>query len=120
MELSLTSIALILAAFAAGAAVAWLASRVRLARLETTLAHERQSAVEKLRLLDAAQARLADTFKALSSEALQGNNASFLHLAKATLERFQETARGDLNLRQQAIGEMVRPLKESLQKVDQK
>lgn len=88
--------------------------------LQTTLEKERQTAAEKIRLLDEAQARLSDTFKALSSEALQNNNASFLHLAKATLERFQETARGDLDLRQQAIGDLVRPLKESLQKVDQK
>jgi DNA recombination protein RmuC len=90
------------------------------ARLETTIEKERQAAAEKIRLLDEAQARLSDAFKALSAEALQNNNANFLHLAKATLERFQEAARGDLDLRQQAIGEMVRPLKESLQKVDQK
>ena len=120
MEISLASLALILAAFAAGAAVAWLAARVRLARLETALEHERRTAVEKLRLLEEAQARLGDTFKALSSEALQGNNASFLHLARATLERFQEGARGDLERRQQAIGELVAPLRESLDKVDRK
>ncbi len=88
--------------------------------LQTTLEKERQTAAEKIRLLDEAQARLSDTFKALSSEALQNNNASFLHLAKATLERFQETARGDLDLRQQAIGDLVKPLRESLHKVDQK
>lgn len=120
MELSLASIALILAAFAAGAAVAWLVFRERLARLETALEHERRAAVEKLRLLEEAQARLGDTFKALSSEALQGNNASFLHLARATLERFQESARGDLERRQQAIGALVAPLRESLDKVDRK
>jgi len=90
------------------------------ARLETTIEKERQAAAEKLRLLNEAQARLSDAFKALSAEALQNNNASFLHLAKATLEKFQETARGDLDLRQQAIGELVKPLRESLQKVDQK
>ena len=88
--------------------------------LHTTLAKERQAAAEKFRLLDEAQARLSDAFKALSAEALQNNNASFLHLAKATLERFQESARGDLDRRQQAIGELVLPLKESLQKVDEK
>jgi len=90
------------------------------ARLETTILKERQAAAEKIRLLDEAQARLSDAFKALSAEALHNNNASFLHLAKATLEKFQETARGDLDLRQQAIGELVKPLRESLQKVDQK
>jgi DNA recombination protein RmuC len=109
-----------LAAFAVGAALAWLLGRIEVARLQTTLDKERQAHAEKLRLLNEAQARLSDAFKALSAEALRDNNASFLHLAKATLERFQESARGDLEKRQQAIGELVQPLRESLQKVDEK
>ena len=88
--------------------------------LQTTVEKERQATAEKLRLLDEAQGRLSDAFKALSAEALQNNNASFVHLAKATLETFQESARGDLDRRQQAIGELVLPLRESLQKVDDK
>jgi DNA recombination protein RmuC len=89
-------------------------------RLQTIIQKEREAAAERVRLLQDAQARLSDSFKALSSEALQNNNASFLHLAKATLETFQESARGDLELRQQAIGDLVKPLRESLEKVDQK
>jgi len=107
-----------------GAVLAWALTRGRanavIARLETTLDKERETSVEKLRLLERAQEDLGDTFKALSSEALRSNNSSFLHLAKATLERYQETARGDLERRQQAIGELVRPLAESLDKVDRK
>jgi DNA recombination protein RmuC len=116
-----------LLAFVLGALAAWLLAsrelgrlREERVRLETTLEKERQAAGEKIRLLDEAQGKLSDAFKALSSEALQSNNASFLHLAKATLEKYQETARGDLDLRQQAIGELVKPLRESLEKVDQK
>jgi DNA recombination protein RmuC len=88
--------------------------------LQTTIEKERQANGEKLRLLDEAQGRLSDTFKILSSEALNNNNANFVHLAKATLEKFQEAAQGDLERRQQAIGQLVHPLKESLQKVDDK
>jgi DNA recombination protein RmuC len=88
--------------------------------LQTTIEKERQAAAEKLRLLDEARDRLTDTFQALSSEALRNNNTSFVHLAKATLEKFQEAAQGDLDRRQQAIGELVLPLRESLQKVDDK
>jgi DNA recombination protein RmuC len=122
--MGLQSVLVPLLALAVGAAVAWALAKARaqavIARLETALEQERRAAVEKLRLLDEAQARLSDTFKALSSEALQSNNASFLHLAKASLERYQEGARGDLERRQQAIGELVRPLAESLDKVDRK
>lgn len=113
-----------LIALLVGAVVAWALARARanaeIARLETTLDKEREAAREKFHLLEHAQFELSNAFKALSSEALQSNNASFLHLAKATLERFQETARGDLERRQQAIGELVRPLAESLEKVDRK
>jgi DNA recombination protein RmuC len=122
--MGLQSVLVPLLALVVGAAVAWALAKARaqavIARLETALEQERRAAVEKLRLLEEAQARLSDTFKALSSEALQSNNASFLHLAKASLERYQEGARGDLERRQQAIGELVRPLAESLDKVDRK
>ncbi|MEA2604597.1 MAG: recombination protein RmuC [Acidobacteriota bacterium] len=115
---------LTLLAFGLGIAAAWLLGRLRLqaevVRLRTLLDAERQAAGEKLRLLNEAEAKLSDAFKALSAEALKSNNESFLHLAKSALGTFQETARGDLEKRQQAIGELVKPLRESLDKVDQK
>ena len=131
------SLFLPLIAFIVGGGLVWLfvrpaaaeAARLReersvlqteVARLQTTIEKEREAAAERLRLLEDAQVRLSNTFKAMSSEALRDNNESFLHLAKATLEKFQETAKGDLDLRQQAIGELVKPLRESLDKVDQK
>jgi DNA recombination protein RmuC len=61
-----------------------------------------------------------DTFQALSSQALARNNQAFLDLAQATLAQTQQAARGDLELRQQAIGEMVAPVRASLEKVDSK
>ena len=57
-------------------------------------------------------------FKALSSDALARNNQAFLDLAKTALAETQQAARGDLALRQQAIGEMVSPVRASLDKVD--
>ncbi|HXO20796.1 MAG TPA: DNA recombination protein RmuC [Thermoanaerobaculia bacterium] len=111
-------------AMGVGVLAAWLLLRLRagssIAVLEERLRGERKAAEEKLRLVGEAQERLSDAFKALSAEALQSNNASFLHLANATLERFQEGAKGDLEQRQRAIDELVKPLKESLGKVDQK
>ena len=79
-----------------------------------------KQAEEKLAVVNQAQQKLADAFKALAAEALKSNNQSFLELAKATLEKFQETAKGDLEKRQQAIQELVKPVKESLDKVDTK
>jgi DNA recombination protein RmuC len=57
-------------------------------------------------------------FKALSADALARNNQAFLELARATLGQTQEAARGDLEMRQQAIVELVAPVRNSLDKVD--
>jgi len=57
-------------------------------------------------------------FKALSADALAHNNQAFLDLARATLAQTQEAARGDLEMRQQAIVELVAPVRNSLDKVD--
>ncbi len=90
----------------------------RLSELETKLQEERKRAEEKLALLDGAQQKLLDVFKALSADALNSNNQSFLLLANATLEKFNESAKGDLEKRQQAITELVKPVQDSLAKFD--
>jgi len=90
------------------------------ATLETRLIEERKASEEKLSVLQEAQARLSDAFKALSSEALKSNNETFLSLAQATLEKFQEGARSDLDKRQTAIDQLVKPVQETLQKFDTK
>lgn len=94
--------------------------QAKVSGLVTKLQEEQKAADEKLAVLNSAQIKLSDAFKALSAEALKSNNQSFLDLAKTTLEKFQEGARGDLELRQKAIDELVKPMKESLEKVDSK
>lgn len=95
-------------------------TQAKISALQTRLEEERKTNQEKLALLDEAQRKLADSFKALSADALQNNNQSFLDLAAAKLEGFHEKAKGDLEQRQQAIDQLVKPLKDSLEKVDGK
>ena len=102
-----------LLSFLAGGLLAWLVAGWK-ARTERTVLEER------LRFATEAERRLADTFRALSSEALAQSNTAFLDLARATFERYQEGAKGELDLKRQAVDELVRPLKESLAKVDQR
>ena len=90
----------------------------RVAELKMQISEEREQAVEKLALLDDAQKKLTDAFHALSAQALQNNNASFLELAKTALGQFQEKATGDLAAKQQAIAELLKPVRESLARVD--
>jgi DNA recombination protein RmuC len=96
------------------------ATLAQLSGLQTRLEDERKINQEKLELLKSAEEKLADAFKALSADALRSNNQSFLELAKQNLKTFQESAKGDLERRQSAIDELVKPLKESLEKVDGK
>lgn len=88
------------------------------ARLQAELENERAAADEKRSLIEEARTRLADTFQALSAQALQSNNESFLQLARAAMEAQREQASGDLERRQQAIGELVAPVRETLQKFE--
>src|SRR5882724_976138 len=96
------------------------ALRIENARLSAGLEGERRAAAERSESFKQAAEALSEKFKALSRDALKDNNQSFLDLARATLEKFQATAKGDLEQRQQAIDQMVKPLKESLEKVDGK
>jgi len=96
------------------------AEAARRAALEAQACAERKAAEEKLALVQEAQRALPSTFEALSSRALQANNEQFLQLARESLGRMTEAANGDLEKRQIAIAELVRPVCESLQKVDEK
>lgn len=92
--------------------------RTQVTRLESTLVDERRASDEKLQLVSRASDDLASTFQSLAADALRNNNESFLQLAKAKLEKFQSEAQGDLELRKQAVENLVKPISESLKMVD--
>jgi DNA recombination protein RmuC len=100
------------------------ARRAEQAAALATIAEQRKGAQEKVALLQQlvtdTETNYREAFAALSSDAIQRNNASFLELAKETLSTFQRDAAGDLERRQQAIGDVVKPIRESLQHVDEK
>ena len=108
----------ILIGLAAGALVGWLAARSRTVRVEQQLEDERRAHAERLETLNEARKELADAFQALSGEALRQNNTAFLELARTQFEGMQAQAREDLTTRQLAVEQLVKPIKESLEKVD--
>jgi len=126
MDLSLLLLGLAIGAVIGGLA-GWLVARTRIpalreerARLVAQLEAERRAAAEKSTLLQRAEVTLRDAFASLSAEALRQNNQSFLALAQTKLGEFQRTASTDLELRQRAVDDLVRPLKEALARVDGK
>ena len=110
----------IVLAFVLGAVVTWVLVRqqaaARIAALEVRL----QASDERHTILSHAEQTLRDAFRSMASEALQANSQSLTALAQASLEKTNEQVKGDLDRRQAAIADLVRPLADTLQAVDQK
>lgn len=94
--------------------------RVQLGEASARLEAESKAAAEKQQLLERAEQKLADTFKALSSDALKDASAQFLHLAKAALGAHTEEARGDIEHRRAAIEHFVKPMTDALGQFQQR
>ncbi len=72
----------------------------------------------RLSTLEVARGEMAQAFRAASADALREGSVQFLALAQERFERLKSEATGDLGKRQQAIGELVKPLREALDKVE--
>jgi len=68
--------------------------------------------------VEATKRDIENTFKALASNALEGNTRQFLELAEERLARTRSEAENDLEKRKQAIQSMLDPLKEALTKFE--
>jgi DNA recombination protein RmuC len=86
---------------------------------ENLLKEQKQLHEQTLRDAKSAQekalADLREAFKALSADALKQSAPEFLRLAEERFGKFQETAKGDLAQRQEAIKGLVEPLKQQLE-----
>ncbi len=81
--------------------------RARLARLEAAQQFAESSA-----------AKLSETFQSLADTALRSNQGAFLEAARSTLETARAQMTGDLAQKQTAIEGVVRPLNESLTRLE--
>lgn len=92
--------------------------RQEVMRLRTLLEEAEARSQEREALLARAEARFREAFQALSAEALRGNNAAFLDLARSTLGEFQQGARADLDARRKEVETLVAPIRDSLGRFD--
>ncbi len=92
----------------------------KIAELTAKYEESQKSLAEQKVFIESSQVTLKDSFNALSAAALDQNNQSFLDLAKTALDSHVTEAKGDLEKRQQAIDGLVKPLGESLTKMDEK
>ena len=95
-------------------------SRERVAALRATLESLQRSHQERLRAYEEAQQQArqatADTFKALSADTLKLTADELLKRAQETFQATQVRAGEDFEQRRKAIDEMVKPVRESLDK----
>ncbi len=92
--------------------------RNQLTELRARLEAELKTAAEKQALLERAEIKLSDTFKALSADALRSSSEQFLQLAKSSLSSQTEEAKGDIEKRKIAIEALVKPVADSLGKFE--
>ncbi|MGD8559426.1 MAG: DNA recombination protein RmuC [Gammaproteobacteria bacterium] len=88
------------------------------AALTATLESERQAADARIAELEKARSKLAETFGALSNEALKANSVEFLKLAKENLKQYQMQAQNELNQKEKSFENLVKPIKETLEKTE--
>lgn len=86
--------------------------------LAQQLAAERAQAQARLEAATQAQEQLRSTFADLAGQALRSNNETFLNLAKQNLEKIQQQAKGDLELKEKSVEALVKPIRESLDQVN--
>lgn len=89
----------------------------RQGELEHQVQAQQTRHLETTDLLNTAESRFTDTFKALSTDALKLSQQQFMHLAKSTFQTEQKQAQGELEKREQAVAHLVKPVSETLEKM---
>ncbi|MGJ8695969.1 MAG: DNA recombination protein RmuC [Verrucomicrobiaceae bacterium] len=89
----------------------------RQGELEHQVQAQQTRHLETTDLLNTVEQRFTDTFKALSSDTLKLSQQQFLHLAKSTFQTEQKQAQGELAKREQAVAHLVKPVADSLEKI---
>ncbi|MGB7217354.1 MAG: DNA recombination protein RmuC [Vicinamibacterales bacterium] len=118
LELPLLSILTLVFGLAIGVVVGWLAARPAQARLRAALERDRAVHEERLKTYQTAEARLRDTFQALSAEALRANHQTFLQLAESRFREVSTEATADADQRKKAIEDLLTPIAQTLAAVD--
>ena len=109
-----------------GALITWLFVKLRQRRLRDTIEvlRERikdQDALQTERdaAFDAATGKLATAFSDLANQSLKSNSENFLRLAEQNLGAQHERAKRELGNREQAVENLVKPIKDALHQSQQ-
>ena len=104
----------LLAGLLVGAVGAWLFLRRRQVSLEQQVKNQESLQKEREIAFEAANAQLTRAFSELANQSLKSNSESFLRLAEQNLGTQQERAKRELSEREQAVENLVKPIREAL------
>ena len=90
--------------------------RNRYTLLESELDQERRRSAEKQAAFEQMDIQLRNTFNAMATEALNSNTEQFLRLARENLGQFHIKAEGELEKREKAVENLVKPIREALER----
>ena len=123
MEIALIVVALV-ALVAIGALVRATRQRDEAARVRDEASRELSAvkAADEARMEQIERARqdLDTHFKGMAAEVLSANSETFLKQAKQQLASQSQLSEADLEKRQQAIGELIKPVRENLEKFEKR
>ena len=92
--------------------------RTHTIELRAALEQEKRASRERQELLEETDQRFRDTFKALSADALKSSSEQFLRLAKQSFQAQQSEAQGELQKRQTAFEQIIKPVSDTLGKFE--
>lgn len=112
----------LLAGLLVGALISWLVFRSKkkhlqenINLLEVSVKDQDKLQQERDSAFDAARDKLAVEFSAMANQSLKANSETFLRLAEQNLGVQQERAKRELGDREQAVENLVKPIRDALQ-----
>lgn len=84
-------------------------------RLEADMKHQEEAFREKTDALTTIRGGIEKDLKALAADALRSNQTSFVQLAGQVFDKHKESAEQELSKRQEAIGNLLKPVHETLE-----
>ena len=105
-----------------GLLIMWLVARRRQNRLrgdidelESSLKNQKELQQEREAAFELANAKLTQAFADVSNRSLRANSDTFLKLAEQNLETRQAKVEGEFEKREQAVEELVKPIRDALE-----
>jgi DNA recombination protein RmuC len=109
----------ILIAVIAGLALGYAGAMLQTHRRTSELQIELAALKAKTDAVNISREELEKTFKALAGDVLRNNNQSFLELATQNLGKFQLEARSELEKKEKAFADLVKPINDTLKKTEE-